>query len=184
MKISDILSEDRRKQKDSLEELYSKCYPKISRLIIRNGGSAEDALDVFQDGVLALYRNLKNGSFNNRSSLTNYLYSICKNRWYDHQRIIIKSRGFDNSKIDYSQSEPLIDRDKLHNCMKLLEVDCQNILIEFYYQKVSLKELAIRFNYSSVQVAKNKKARCLKYLMKKINAKGYNYSSFNLNNDE
>ena len=50
--------------------------------------------------------------------------------------------------------------------MNELGEDCRRILVEYYYNNRSFSELMELFNVNSIQAAKNKKWRCLKYLEK------------------
>jgi len=51
--------------------LYQNHFGMIENLIIKKGGSASDALDVFQEGLIALWMNIQQGKFILMQHLTN-----------------------------------------------------------------------------------------------------------------
>jgi hypothetical protein len=52
--------------------------------------------------------------------------------------------------------------------MAQLKEPCHTLLIGFYYQRMSLEQLAKELHYASANVAKQMKFRCLERLRKKL----------------
>ena len=48
-----------------------------------------------------------------------------------------------------------------------LDEACQRVLLLFYYERQAMKRIAELMHYSSAQVAKNKKVKCLEKLRQK-----------------
>jgi RNA polymerase sigma factor (sigma-70 family) len=148
--------------------LYKTYYPIIKDMILKLNGSADDATDIFQDGLVILNRNLNNGTFKGESSLSTYIYSICKNLWLkEYNRRTKEAMLEPELVIEMRQNfHYLINIEIVSVLMNELGEDCKRILVEYYYNERSMAELKDMFNVNSIQAAKNKKWRCLKYLEK------------------
>lgn len=59
----------------------------------------------------------------------------------------------------------LINTEIVSLLMNDLKPDCREILTQFYFINGSMAELKDIFNVNSIQAAKNKKGRCLQYLV-------------------
>lgn len=156
------------------EYIYQRYYPIIRDMVLKNNGSEQDAVDIFQDGLLILNRNLNNGSFRNEAALNTYIFSICKNLWLKEynrmqrqslveQELIVETRQH----FDY-----LVNVEIVALLLSELQEDCRRILVEYYFNNRSMAELKDMFNVNSIQAAKNKKWRCLKYLIRLFKDKG------------
>jgi RNA polymerase sigma factor (sigma-70 family) len=149
--------------------IYRTYYPLIRKLILRNSGTEDDAIDIFQDSLLIFNKNLKKGIFREESSIKTYLFGICKNLWLKE---IQKKKRAQMIPIDDVQGDDIVDLSYLTNIervtllMNRLQDDCKRILVEFYYHNRSMAELKDLFQLSSIQATKNKKWRCLSYLVR------------------
>jgi RNA polymerase sigma factor (sigma-70 family) len=150
------------------EFIYQQYYPIVRDLITKSNGSVNDAIDIFQDGLIILNRNLANGTFRSESTIKTYIYSICKNLWLKElnkkkQRAVLE--------VDYplysgDDDAFLLNVKMLSTLMDELKDDCRSLLTDFYYNNKSMAELMVMFNVTSIQAIKNKKYRCLGYLVK------------------
>ena len=82
-----------------MKHLYANYYPMIRDLIQKNGGSEDDASDIFQDGMVVLYQKSQDPQFSWTSTLKTFLYAVCKNKWLMHLR---KKRN--NATLDLDDS--------------------------------------------------------------------------------
>lgn len=71
---------------EMIQEIYRLFFPKIKRLITRNSGSHEDAKDIFQEALLAVYDQAKRSDFRISCPFDAYLYSVCRNLWLSQLR--------------------------------------------------------------------------------------------------
>jgi hypothetical protein len=69
----------------------------------------------------------------------------------------------------------LLNVELVGKLMGELKDECRDILIEYYYNNRSMAELKDIFNVNSIQAVKNKKYRCLGYLVKIFKNKGINF---------
>ena len=169
--IEGIRSQD----KTVLKNLYADYFPSIKRFVIENNGSEQDAKDVFQDGIVIIYRKIKNGTFNLTSSFKAYIYSVCRYIWIKHlydrkqniydQNIYVEYEGIQDISIDeYEKNEQY----KLYQThFKRLNKDCQKVL-QLFLNKVSLKDIAEKMGIDSIQFVKRKKYKCKEQLIRYI----------------
>jgi len=171
--IRDLLSTEELEKEKAWTFLYRNSYPIVREFIRNNSGEEADATDTFQDAMLVLYRNLNNGSFREESSINTYVFSICKNLWLKELAKRQKRQiNAEDLVIDDQDMNYLVNVKVVGLLMNELKHDCREILIQYYFNRKSMAELKDLFNVNSIQAAKNKKMRCLSYLIKLVNEKG------------
>ena len=151
--------------------LYNKYKGQIIGMVNRNNGNEEDALDIFQEGLVALWTNIEKGKFKvqDKSKISTYLYALCRNIWISKLRKRKIMYSIDDNpgiegKIEVQDMEEQYDKVKeLEKMLSKLGEACQKILRLFYYQKASLQEIALEMNLTD-KTAKNTKYRCMKNL--------------------
>lgn len=151
--------------------LYETNLDSVIRLVTKNNGTPDDARDVFQEGLLALWTNVSNGKFevNDNVKLSTYLYSLCRNIWISRLR---KNKVLYSIK-DYHQEEIADEVDQmsrhydriimLEKQFQKLGGSCQKLLKLFYFDKAKLKEIAMILGITE-KSAKNNKYRCMQTL--------------------
>lgn len=148
--------------------LVNRDFTSVKIYVQKNSGSEDDAKDIFQDGLIALLKNLQQGEYKSSSTIKSYLFAICKNTWLQQLRKMKKNQELLPEISEENGIEEKLALEERYKLMKqkfsLLGEECQKILIQFYYDKKSMKELQEIYNLSSEQAAKNKKSRCLKKL--------------------
>ncbi len=161
-----------------LQYIYKEYYYKVSYFIKRNSGSEDDANDVFQEAVIVIYRKLKeNDLIFAKSSFQGYLYSVCRFLWLKQleRRRIEKERL--NDSLPYKEDlydenlVELIDKNERYSLyqkhFKALGPDCQKLL-QLFFEKVPLKEIAKIMGYKGEKYAKKRKFKCKEILVKRI----------------
>jgi len=184
--ISLLQAPETRKNDEGLRILYTLFFPSISYFIQENSGKPEDAEDIFQEAILVLFNQIKKGELVLTCQLKTYFYSICRNLWLKaikKRRIktveIQDKEAFVN--IEASTIETIeINEEKqaMLELLKQLGEDCQSVLTYFYYERLQMKEIAIRMKFASDQVARNKKVKCLKQLTKIMDSSPFFRSFF------
>ena len=138
-----------------------------------NLNHAESA-DIFQDTVVGMYFNIRQGKINElSSSLKTYLFAIGKN-------LILKKLRKDKRivKVDNPGNLPELkiedpfegsERERfIAKMINSLGEPCQSILRYFYFDNFSMDVIARIMGYKNQHVAKTIKMRCMKSLKKKI----------------
>lgn len=173
--LDDLKSFQEEKNNKALRALYKNNYDMVNNFVLKNSGTTAEAKDIFQDGIIIFYNKVKRPDFNIACTIKTYIYSVCKNLWLD--RIRQKSnraRILDSQEhVDIQEDDLglLIQNEKYKLIAQLvnkLSKDCKKVLTYFYYEKNSMKEIAVKMLLSSEAVAKNKKHNCLKNLKKLV----------------
>ena len=155
----------------AMRQIYKDCYPITENLVLKNSGNIADAKDVFQESMVIFYYKVKAEDFKLSSKISTYLYSISKNQWY--KRIRDNKKNIEVEMPEYleveNNSDPIPTQkefdDRQIALAELLQQSgekCIKLLKAFYIENLSMLKIAKILDYSSEQVAKNKKARCLK----------------------
>lgn len=159
-----------------LQKIYADFAGRIQNLILKKGGTADDAKDVFHDALIVIYQKAKTSDFELTSSFYTYLYSICNFMW-DRKR---KKKA--NNTVTIPEDNRLsLDEDIVADILKRekqrvfkeslekLGATCQQILRLFFARK-SMTEIAETLNFENEHVARTRKYRCSKELEKLVKA--------------
>ncbi len=161
-----------------LQYVYKQYYYKINYFIRKNQGNEDDASDIFQEAIIIIYRKLKeNDLIFEKSSFAGYLFSVCRFLWLKQleKRRIEKERL--NDSLPYQENlydenlVELVDKNERYGLYQkhfaTLSTDCQK-LMQLFFEKVSLREIAKVMGYKSEKYAKTRKYKCKEILIKRI----------------
>ncbi len=179
MKDSDIIENIKNKinLNKCLNRLYDNYYGSLERWIIQNSGQKADAEDVIQETMVSFIQIVQNEKFRGESSIKSFLYAIAKNIWFakikkqtaDMKRAFLWNEDADeyvdeiNNRILANENLKLIS-----SVLENLGEVCSNILKKFYYEELSLIEILPFTNFENEQVLRNKKSKCMKALIEKL----------------
>ncbi|RYY23797.1 MAG: sigma-70 family RNA polymerase sigma factor [Chitinophagaceae bacterium] len=153
--------------------LYHDHSSSVSAFIISKGGSSQDAEDIFQEAVVAFINIVQKGKFRREASVRTFLISVAKNIWYNElkkrQNSENRERIFESEKdtVEADISEQIGDREMKKQFRVLLDRlgdPCRKLLLLFYYENHTMKEMLQHLPYENEQVMRNKKYKCLKQL--------------------
>jgi RNA polymerase sigma factor (sigma-70 family) len=158
----------------AVETLYKSHFNMIQHFVLNNNGSFDDARDVFQEAMIALYEKVQSDSFVLTCQIKTYLFSICKHLWLKRLHQMSKFSGSLNVEEDsISVDDDLIDFEKkdaafemMHYALNSLGEPCKSLLEGYYINKKGMQELADNFGYTNADNAKNQKYKCLLRLKK------------------
>ena len=167
-------------REDWLTRLYLTAFPTVARHIARQGGSLEEAKDVFQDALVIYYEKISAGNLQLTHSEQAYLLGIAKHLWYHQQQ---KRKGQVSGDIlsfmDVVEEEP--PQPSTNRLLRYLETagqKCMEMLQAFYYDKQNMKEIAERFGLSGERSATVQKHKCLEKVRNKVKEKALTYEDF------
>jgi RNA polymerase sigma factor (sigma-70 family) len=157
----------------SLKFLYRLHYETLGRYIVNNNGNWDDAQDIFQEVMVAFINLVKAGKFRGEASLKTFLYSLNKNIWLNElkkrSRAQVREMKYEKTsdKTEHGINAALEAREANAGLMKVMDElgeTCKKILLLYYYENQSMKEILTTLNYENEQVVRNKKYKCLKRL--------------------
>src|SRR5688572_17212733 len=148
-----------------VRHLYEYYFEDAATEIRMRGGTDEDAADMFQEAVLILIDKIKSGKFREESSNKTFLIGIVRNLWLfekrTRERRSTREMQFTMSENDSFTSfddRDLDNRVFSKSCTETIETIfkqvgdvCSRILIGFYYEKSSIKNLLSQFHFENEQ---------------------------------
>jgi len=154
-----------------LKEIYQSFFPGIAKHVKNNRGNREDAEDVFQDALIVVYRQIKKAPFELTSAFGTYLFGVAKRVW-------LKKRTRRNKKKERALKENVAEESTdfggllekterycfFREKFRLLGEDCKKLL-ELFFNKVSMADIAQKMGYASEGYAKKRKFQCKKKLI-------------------
>jgi RNA polymerase sigma factor (sigma-70 family) len=169
-------------EREATEQIYRQNYRIINGWLLKNGGSATDADDLFQEAMVVLFSKSQSEEFRLTCSVGTYLFAISKHLWY--KKLQRKSRDpialLDNTGNDDEENdngiayEEDIDAheereahyNQLDEALEQIGEPCRSILKAYYHQDKSMQEIAADFGYTNTDNAKTQKYKCLTRLKK------------------
>ncbi len=149
----------------------------------------DDSFSAYSDAVLAVIQNVKNNTFNNKSSLKTYLFQIFSNKCID----LIRKSTTNKQRVHQSAGEPdlldylpdnakhviekLMDQQKtlvIKQNLELISEKCKEILLLFE-DGYNDHEIAGLLIYNNAAVAKTTRLRCLEKIKEKMKNIFINY---------
>jgi RNA polymerase sigma factor (sigma-70 family) len=178
MTDNDILRRIRQGDERALDYLYRKNFKMMTKIVINNNGSEDEAKDIFQEALIVFWQKVISGNLVLSSKISTYLYSVCQNLW--RKELERKSKLTDEEHDDRVEES---DEDKkervsiINECLDQLGDTCKKILTYYYFDNLSMNDIADIMNFANSDTAKTKKYKCKKELDDLIKAK-YKASDF------
>lgn len=182
---------------ETYEDIVLKWYNKVRPMfinVLKNrfaNLSYDDIEDLYQQAFLAVYDNLQAGRVREDTSWSSYIIQIGVNlatkdlrhsgitdsiyvSYEDnedgHQPI---SREIEQLLAQWDNNEELLYKDI--NALSLLGDElnhtpepCNSIIRLFYYDDMSMEEIAVAVNFKNATTAKSKKSQCMKTLIERV----------------
>jgi RNA polymerase sigma factor (sigma-70 family) len=164
MKDNEILERIRKGDETALQYLYKQHYRMMLRLVLKNSGTEEEAQDVFQDALILFWQKVHQPEFELTSKISTFLYSVCHNLW--RKELDKKSRTSKEEKDeaiieDWDRQERI---QIINACINKLGETCRKILQYYYFDELSMHDIAQLMGFSNADTAKTKKYKCKKEL--------------------
>ena len=159
---SEVIECLRNRQSYVVHWLSDRYMPMIRLMIYQMGGSAEDARDIFQDGLIIMLEKLDDKNFVLTCKFKTFLYCVCEHLW---KTILEKRQAAVNYLTRRNDQEgdrdftDLIDHQMyekiIHNVFQTRDPVSRTILA-LYWQEKSPQEIADKLGYTNGYVRKKK----------------------------
>ncbi len=156
--------------------LYKSTFPIVAKYVSRMGGNLDEAKDVFQDALLVYYEkiHLTETPLNNAIG---YLFGTAKNLWLKRYGQSSPSLPLDQVDIALTTEESPSSA-RLFRFLEIAGRKCLELLKSFYYDQMSLQEIADEYGYSGVRSATVQKFKCLEKVRESVKEKSLLYDDF------
>lgn len=156
---------------------YLEVFPLFAGHVRKRGGDLEEAKEVFQETIVLYYEKMLSSDFQPHLSDKAYLMGIAKKLWLKHMEAKQRTVTIDGVEvIAESRLEPIAH--KLLAYLKQSGAKCMDLLQTFYYEKLSMKDVAERFGYTSERSATVQKFKCLEMVRDEVKQQSLSYEDF------
>lgn len=181
-----ILTGIKNRKESILEYLYKEYFPKIKKIVISNGGSEQDARDLFQEALIIVFNRIKKNNLVIKSSFHNFFIVLCRFLWFRQnapKHNYTSTENMDNESLQKEASAATVNespgdiiyQEHLNNQYekiyqrhyRKLAGNCKRVL-KMFFRKKSFREIATRMNYTNEDYARRKKYLCMQQLMHMI----------------
>ncbi|MFK7899289.1 MAG: RNA polymerase sigma factor [Cyclobacteriaceae bacterium] len=157
----------------AFERLYSSCFPKVKKIVLNTNGDVDEARDVFQDGVLTFYKQVKLNKYQHLTDIDGYIYTICRNLWYTRLKQRNRSSEMrDDIKESYTDfSTPEKDYFSGERDQRVLDLlsqigeRCKELMVNRIYYNMSMKDISHEMGFATEEAAKTKNYKCKQRLI-------------------
>lgn len=160
MKEAELFDRICKGDESALEEVYKKCYQMMTKMILSNSGTEDEAKDVYQDSLVVFWQKATSGNLVLTSKISTYIYSICKNLWckeLDRKKRLAHEQKDTAVFMDDESAE----RAKIiHQCIDQLGDTCKKVLMYYYFDRLSMQEIADKLGFANTNTAKTRKYKC------------------------
>lgn len=164
MNDKEIFERISRGDEKSLEFLYRKYYRMMTKLVITNSGTEEEARDIYQEALVVFWQKATSGNLVLTSKISTYIYSICQNLW--RKELDRKKRlSREEKEVAFALDTETEERNKIvRNCIAQLGETCKKVLMLYYFEEMSMQDIAGLLGFANTDTAKTKKYKCKKKL--------------------
>lgn len=177
MKDHEVLERVSRGDEVALDYLYKKHYKMMTRIVLNNNGTEDEAKDVFQDALLVFWQKAVSGKLVLTSKISTYIYSICLNLW---RKELDRKGRLSSEEVEQSTYQEYEKNERIKiitDCINQLGDTCRRILTYHYFDGLSMSDIADKLNFANTDTAKTKKYKCKKKLDLMVKR---NYSSHDI----
>ena len=148
-----------------IKEIYKNSLPEVAKYVKKNSGSFDDAKDVFQEGILVVFKKVVNGQLNLTTDFHVFLYHVCRRIWLKKIKKTygkeVTLDGLEEYGIEDNIEEQFIESRKwalFNQKFRLLAEECRKVL-QMLFNGSSGKDIAETMGYTE-EYAKRKKYKC------------------------
>lgn len=148
----------------ALELLYTKYYRMMTRLVITNSGTEDEARDIYQEALIIFWQNARSGKLVLTSRISTYIFSICQNLW---RKELERKKRLSHEQVDTAVTIDFETTEKakiIARCIDQLGETCKKVLTYYYFDGMSMQDIADRLGFANTNTAKTKKYKCKKKL--------------------
>lgn len=136
----------------------------MTKLVMSNNGTEEEAKDIYQDALIVFWQKATSNKLVLTSKISTYLYSICLNLW---RKELDRKKRLSNEEKDSVEYQDMERKEKekiITDCINQLGETCKKVLMYYYFDKMSMQEIAVKLGFANTNTAKTKKYKCKKKL--------------------
>lgn len=168
-----------------LDYLYRSLRSRVRQYILNNNGNDDEAADIFQEAIIAFYKQVKLGKYDERYEIGGFVYSVARNLWINRTRRLSKQSALPEQ-LDSSDwvatgteadvSDRIISQEREQFILSLFEglgERCKDLLVQTIFHNLSMKEIAATLGFATEDAAKTKHYKCKQRLIAQVKDNTY-----------
>jgi len=175
---AEILDRIRSGDEEVLVVLYHANRKPVLNLVSKNSGTHADAEDMLQESLIVLWERVRSGSFEQNARLSTFLYATARNLWFGRLRRMARETPRDIDPEEHTDTarsalEELIQSEEaelVRDALGRIGDQCRKLLLLYYWEELSMEEIAGKLGFANAETAKAKKYQCKKALEKALSA--------------
>lgn len=158
-----------------LRKMYQTMFPLVAKMVSGQGGTDDDARDIFQEATVVIYNKAQLPGFSINFQFNTYFTAVCRNLWLNQLNKKSTSDvtiGTDTKLFEDPVSLELdyltMERQQVFDAaFEQLGADCQKLL-QLFFEKRSMTEIATEMGFASEGYARRRKFQCKDYLVELV----------------
>jgi len=172
-----VLEKIKNGDKSQLDAIYNNYKPEFISWITRQYRcETEDAEEYYQYAIVTFYDNIISNKLTKlECSIKTYLFAIGRNKFLEKTKSNLRVLPNINNnqqimnlteteEVDHELKERQLQT--VENCLEKLGEPCRTLLELYYFNKMSMEDIAAHLNYKNSDTSKNLKYKCLNRLRK------------------
>ncbi|MCB9251363.1 MAG: sigma-70 family RNA polymerase sigma factor [Flavobacteriales bacterium] len=164
---SELVNQIKIGNEKALLTLYKQNIGAVKKHVLKNNGTIDEAEDVLQETIIAVWQNVAKPDFLLNVKLSTYVFSIAKNQWYKQLRKKSKFKVVDetmNENFKADETPLMYDVKIVRDYVNRLDETCRRLLMFFYFDGMDMNTIAKQMGFANSDTVKSKKYQCFKKL--------------------
>lgn len=169
-----ILDQIRQGKEEAMVRLYETNERQVTSFVTRNNGSQDDAEDMLQEALVILWERVRTGRYEHTARISTFVFATVKNMWL--RRIARSKRevasDMQNDPTPSNEKSVLDDMIETEEAaavsiaLNTLGDPCRQLLLLYYWEELSMDDIAVQMGFANADTVKSKKYQCKKALEK------------------
>lgn len=155
-----------------LNEVYRKHSREVMLWVLKNNGDADDAQDLFQDALMAIYDRYCGRDFQLTGAFGALLMTVCRRKWFDRLSQKKREEGVRNAEMEryteetpeWEAAEEAMLQQKRQECLsqvfELLSEQCRKLLSLITADETPVEQIAQQLGMANANAVYQSKHRC------------------------
>jgi RNA polymerase sigma factor (sigma-70 family) len=167
-----VLDQIRRGDEEALVRLYEICGKQVTAFVTRNSGTHDDAEDLLQEALVVLWERVRANRYEQAARISTFVFATVRNMWMRRlartRREVVTELGDGNTMSnDLSALDEMIESEEaalVNSALEKLGNPCKQLLLLYYWEELSMDEIARTMGFANAETVKSKKYQCKKAL--------------------
>ncbi|QSE96851.1 RNA polymerase sigma factor [Fulvivirga lutea] len=160
MNEKDIFEKICKGDERALEILYKKYYRMMTQMVMKNSGTEQEAKDIYQEALVVFWQKSISGNLTLTSKISTYIYSICQNLWRKELDRKRRLSSEEKDSVEYQEHDKEERAKLINECINQMGDTCRKVLMYYYFDGLSMQDIADKLGFANTNTAKTKKYKC------------------------